>query len=203
MSIKREKQVAVAVGLALLTAGVLGLPFSPLRVWEDPSHSTLVSRSRINAGPYVGSKTMIPTPSGGKHIALLEANTPEDLAVLSAAILRVAPFVSSALEETYPEGCTESLVNIHLIPDEKLNDRDVMVFTQDQPAGLEFFGLTKFMANGLLAWSFICSDCSESVEDILIHELTHFHLHQCGVDEDQQDESMCHEMVEEFRTSRT
>ena len=205
MSIKRERQVMVAAGFTVLTALVLGLPFSPLRVWEDlkPGQASLLSQSRTNAGPYVRSQTMNPTPSGGKHSAHLQANTPEDLAVLKAAILRVAPFVSSALEETYPEGCTESLVNIHLIPDEKLNDRDVMVFTQDQPAGLEFFGLTQFLHNGLLAWSFICSDCSESVEDILIHELTHFHLHKCGVDEDQQDESMCHEMVEDFRTSRT
>ena len=99
MSIKREKQVVVAVGFTLITALVLFLPFSPLRVWEDPSHSVLVSRSRINAGPYVRSRTMIPTPSGGEHVAHLEANTPEDLAVLSAAILRVAPFVSAALEE--------------------------------------------------------------------------------------------------------
>ena len=160
-------------------------------------YGSAMSQSRRLAGPYLKSHLTIPSPSGGEHSAHIQANTNNDLRTLALSLERVAPFVSQKLAETQVGPCTDGLINIHAISEEKMNNRDIMIFTKDQPAGMEFFGITKYLHPNL-AWSFICSDCSESIETILIHELTHFLLDQCGVGRDKQDEKPCHDMVEEY-----
>ena len=175
---------------------------SLLLACAEPSHVSLVSQSRTNAGPYVGSSQIFTSPVTGETIVYSDATTQDDFKRLNDLTRKAVPFISKRVSSLQAIPCTDGLINIHIIPDKKLNDRSIMTFTKDEPAGKEFYGITTYVFPNI-AWSFICSDCDKPSDDILIHELTHFYMAQCGIAPENQDESDCHDIVEEYRKSKT
>ncbi len=187
--------------LTLLFGGLL----SPLCMWDwsEPSFVSVLHQSRVNAGPFIKRATKIPAPGGGEHEVQLNANNSEDLHDLQRMIGKTAAFVLDelgGLGRLPPKECTDGLISVHSIADAKLNDQEVISFPYLDSDGSDqyFYGLTAYVFPGI-SWAFICTDCAESTEDILIHELTHFYLSQCGVEPGEQDEEVCHGVVDEFR----
>jgi len=107
-------------------------------------------------------------------------------------------FVSESLDDLHDLSCEDGLINIHIIPERKINDRNIMVFTKNEPEGLKYYGMTTWLFPNI-AWSFICSDCDETSEDIFVHELAHFYMTQCGIPQRDHDESYCHNIVDEYK----
>jgi len=169
---------------------------------SEPSQTSLVSQSRINAGPYVRSEKTFVLPVTGETIVQIQGSTQKDLDdlnnVVSEAVMFVSNHVASLIDD---QPCRKGLINVHIISDDKLNDRSVMTFTKDRMPGKEFYGITTYIYPDI-AWSFICSDCDESADDIFVHELTHFYMAQCGIPPESQDEDDCHDMVNAYRESK-
>lgn len=167
----------------------------------EQSHTSLVSQSRINAGPYIRSEQVLTLPVTGETTIHIQGTTQKDFENLHDVTDKVVPFVSSYLSDDGNLSCNDGLINIHIIPDKKLNDRNIMTFTKNETPGKEFYGITTYVFPNV-AWSFICSDCDESPDDILVHELAHFYMAQCGISPEDHDETDCHEMVDVYKKSK-
>jgi len=134
----------------------------------------------------------------GETTIHIQGTTQKDFDNLYDATDKVVPFVSNYLSRDDDLSCSDGLINVHVIPDKKLNDRKIMTFTKNEEYGKEFYGVTTYVFPNV-AWSFICSDCDESPDDILVHELTHFFMVQCGIPAEDHDESDCHDMVSKYK----
>ena len=199
MSKRAEKIFPRVVGPAL----ILGLGYC---FFVEPDWGRLVFESSRLTGLPEFSYVSLTAPGGTSVTLRINARTPEELEDFESRARTAAEFVSERFSERWPEAGSDcigsSYLSLHLIPDEVLQDREILIFQSRFPDDGDVFGVTAF-THVNKAWSFICSDCSESIDDILVHELTHFFLSVCGIPSAQQDESMCHEMVEDFQTSRS
>ena len=161
---------------------------------------SLIRQSRSNSGPYsYDSRYSLLSPDGRSFTSTrMNSRTEEDSEKLELAVKLAGRFAAQRLSTSLTD-CKYGFIHFHAIPNEILNNRDVIVINDIEGPGV--FGLTQFTHTNK-AYSFICSDCTETIEDILVHEITHFFYSQCGITSERQDESDCHDMVNEYKKSK-
>ncbi|MAG27633.1 hypothetical protein CMI47_19030 [Candidatus Pacearchaeota archaeon] len=161
------------------------------------SVESLIKQSQDNSGQYTyNSWHVLSSPDEESFTSIrVRSRTEEDSTKLESAVKLAGTFAAQRLSTSLAD-CKDGHISFHVIPNDILNNKDVVVINDDEDS--EFFGLTQFTYSNK-AFSFICSDCTETVEDIFLHEITHFFYSQCGILPEKQDESNCHDMVAAYR----